>query len=636
LRAEAGVSYYAARRRRQARARVLKRVALATVGALVLAAVAAAIVYAGSSARLAAGERIGGLDVGGMTDAQARTLLDGRASSRARVPVAFIADGHRFRITAPQIGLRYDWAAAIAAAHQRAGGFAPLRGIKRLRLRLFGSDVAPTSTYDARQLRQVVARIAAGLDRPHRDATLVLHGLKPVVVPAVVGRTLDREAAATAIAAGLGSFARGNAIPLPMQVDRPRVTRARLRPALAQTRTALSAPVRLTLGGTVYRLPRWRLAQLLELPTGGQLRLRVGGAGADRYFARLEKAVDAPPTDARFVLGASGAIHVAPSVDGKVLDVPRTAKALLAAALSPTDRRAQIVVATKAPDRTTEEATAMGITGVVSSYTTQFGGEPNRLHNVAVVAHLVDDKLIAPGETFSFNKTTGERNAQKGLLEAPVIINGELTTGLGGGTCQVSTTVFNAAYEAGLPIVERTNHALYISHYPQGRDATVNYPDVDLKFRNDTGHWLWLRTFESTYSLTVNLYGTPQHRKVDTITAPLRVTGAVPTETIEDPTLPKGQQVVDQAGSPPLSTSVERKVYAPSGKLLYDATFYSSYVGEKQVVRVGTKKPTPKPKPKPKQKAGLPVADVPALGPDLLAPTGAAAASAAQTITTPR
>ena len=82
--------------------------------------------------------------------------------------------------------------------------------------------------------------------------------------------------------------------------------------------------------------------------------------------------------------------------------------------------------------------------------------------------------------------------------------------------------MFNAAYEGGLPITARTNHALYISHYPQGRDATVNYPDTDLKFVNDTGHWLLLRTFVSSSSLTVNLYGTPQHRRVVSETSPLR------------------------------------------------------------------------------------------------------------------
>src|SRR5579859_2842935 len=167
----------------------------------------------------------------------------------------------------------------------------------------------------------------------------------------------------------------------------------------------------------------------------------------------------------------------------------------------------------------------MGVKELVSTYTTEFGGVPNRIHNVQVVSHLIDDTLIAPGATFSFNQTTGDRTAAKGFLVAPVIINGELQTGLGGGVCQVSTTVFNAAYEAGLPITARTNHALYISHYPLGRDATVNYPDVDLKFVNDTPHWLLLRTFVGSSSLVVSLYGAPQHRRVVTETAPLVVTG---------------------------------------------------------------------------------------------------------------
>ena len=110
-----------------------------------------------------------------------------------------------------------------------------------------------------------------------------------------------------------------------------------------------------------------------------------------------------------------------------------------------------------------------------------------------------------------------------------MIINGELESGIGGGVCQVSTTVFNAAFEAGLSIEKRTNHALYISHYPLGRDATVNYPDLDLVFTNDTDHWLLLRTFVGAGSLTVNLYGTPQHRRVETrdVAARRRGQGAV-------------------------------------------------------------------------------------------------------------
>jgi vancomycin resistance protein YoaR len=240
----------------------------------------------------------------------------------------------------------------------------------------------------------------------------------------------------------------------------------------------------------------------------------------------------------------------------------------------------------------------MGIVGPVGGYTTTYGGEANRLHNVRLVAQLIDNTLIAPGAVFSFNQTTGERTADKGFLEAPVIINGELQTGLGGGVCQVSTTVFNAAYEAGLSIESRTNHALYISHYPLGRDATVNYPDIDLRFKNDTGRWLLLRTFIGSSSLTVNLYGTPVDRRVVSEPGPLEVTGPVPVEKVEDPDMLVGETAVIETGEPPRETSVRRIVYGADGKVMYDTTWRSEYSAEPTVMHVGTK---PKPKPK-KQK----------------------------------
>ena len=192
----------------------------------------------------------------------------------------------------------------------------------------------------------------------------------------------------------------------------------------------------------------------------------------------------------------------------------------------------------------------MGITGIVGSYTTTYG-TPGRLHNVELVADLIDGALVAPGARFSFNETTGERNAAKGFEEAPVIINGELENGIGGGVCQVSTTVFNAAFEAGLSIEKRTNHALYISHYPLGRDATVNYPDLDLVFRNDTDRWILVGTFVGPGSLTVNLYGAPTGRRVETETAPLEVVGKVPWKRIDDETMFKGEKVVERFGAPP-------------------------------------------------------------------------------------
>ncbi|MGZ8740732.1 MAG: VanW family protein, partial [Gaiellaceae bacterium] len=347
---------------------------------------------------------------------------------------------------------------------------------------------------------------------------------------------------------------------------------------------------------TRWKLPRWRIAELLSFPAAGSTKLAIAGAGADAWFAKLRKTVERAPADARFEVRAGGEIAIVPDKPGLGIDVPATAKALLAAAISPTERTAELAVNTTVAERTATEAKAMGITGVVGSYHTTYGGIPSRLHNVALVAQLIDGALIAPGDTFSFNGTTGERTAAKGFREAPVIINGELQTGLGGGICQVSTTVFNAAYEAGLEIDERTNHALYISHYPLGRDATVNYPDLDLKFTNDTDKWLLLRTFVGSGSLTVNLYGTPQNRRVETSEQPLRVVGAPKVNRVKDPTMLKGKSVVLEYGQPARATSVSRVVYDANDKVLHEDTWYSSYRSEPKVVRVGTK---PKPKPKP-------------------------------------
>ena len=180
----------------------------------------------------------------------------------------------------------------------------------------------------------------------------------------------------------------------------------------------------------------------------GSRSISLGGKKADAFVAQLQKALNRPPKDATFAVSGS-AVRIVPDLPGRALNIPATADNIVSAALSPTGRTALVVVQTSPAKRTAKDAKAMGVKELVSIYTTEFGGVPNRIHNVQLVSHLIDGTLIAPGATFSFNGTTGDRNASKGFLEAPVIINGELTTGLGGGVCQVSTTVFNAAYEAG-------------------------------------------------------------------------------------------------------------------------------------------------------------------------------------------
>ena len=574
---------------------MIRRLVVLSVVVVAVAAVVVGEVYAGSSDSLLSGQTISGVDVGGESTQQATHELEQKAAALAATPVAVHVAGRTFLFREADLGVSVDWAKAVDSARSQADGFGPLRGFRRLYQQLFGLTITPTAHADARKLGRALDRIVDSVGHAPVNASIALHGLRPVVVPGRRGVSINRNEARRELFdrfAGLGR----KPIVLPLGLQQPQVTSAMLASPLAQVRTAVSKPVTLLVGTTHYRLPRWQLAGMLRLPGAGSSEITLGGKQADDFVAKLQKALNRDPKDAKFAVSGR-AVRIVPDIPGRTLVVPSTVDNIVRAALSPTKRTAVVVIHTKRAKRTKGDAQAMGVKELVSSYTTEFGGVPNRIHNVQLVAHLIDDTLIAPGATFSFNGTTGERNASKGFLEAPVIINGELTNGLGGGVCQVSTTVFNAAYEAGLNITARTNHALYISHYPQGRDATVNYPDVDLKFVNDTKAWLLLRTFVSTYSLTVNLYGTSPHRRVVSETAPLVVDGRPPTSWVKDPTLARGTKLVVEGGSPPLSTSVHRKVYAADGKLLYDTVWSSHYVGEQRIIHVGTKPPAPPPAP---------------------------------------
>jgi len=627
---------YRPRVRHSPRRIALRRTVFLT-GSFVVLATAVGLAFAGSHGTVPAGTTVAGVDVGGLSQEAAVQTLSERAAAVERIPVTFTAAGRRFTLTASQLGVGADWRGAVAAAATQGDGFGPVRGLKRLRARLFGIDVTPRlDTYGA-AVDYKLAQIADATDREGVDAMLVRKGLSFEVVAGHSGRKLDRAAAAATVARALGSFDRGSEIALPLREIMPAVSAEQLAPAAEKARTALSAPIRLTYGETRWRVPRWRIAPLLALPSGGGTDVSIGGRPAEQYLERLSAAVSHPPQDARFQVAASGKIVIRPSAPGLQLDLAATAKAIAAAAFSADQRTATLVVRVASPQRTTEVAKTMGIRDVISSYTTTYGGTPGRLNNVQLVAKLIDGTLVKPGGTFSFNDTTGERTAAKGFQEAPVIINGELQNGLGGGICQVSTTVFNAAFEAGLPITARTNHALYIDHYPLGRDATVNYPDLDLRFVNDSDQWILLRTFVGSGSLTVNLYGTALNRRVESTTDPLTVTGPVPVKETDDPALEKGKRVTDEFGAPPRQTSVRRLVYDANGKLLYDNTWRSFYVGEPSLVRVGTKEPAKKKK-KPAAKAGPPAAGTTTpttTGAAATTPAATAPATTAPAVTTP-
>jgi vancomycin resistance protein YoaR len=606
LYAEAGSRAVYLRRKRAARKRLAWQWSVAVAVVLTIATLALGFAFAGSPQALPAGATVAGVSVGGLSTGEAVAELKARYEALKATPAVFTAGPRRWEIRPNEMILEIDWRTAVETARRQGDGFAPVRGIRRIGTRLFGVDVTPRARVSTAVLAHHLDGMEQRINRPQREASIRLRGLQPVLVRGATGRELQRDAAAQAIVSSLVSLDRASATALPVQISQPEVTAADLAPVLEQVGTAVSRPVRLTLGPTRWRLPRWRIAKLLQLPSNGTTTLTIGGPEANEFFRRFRTQVDRKPQDAQFVVLRGDRVQVRPAKPGLQLDVRAAARAIATAALSSTDRVARLVVETAAPQRTTREARAMGITGLVGGYTTIYGGVANRLYNVQLVSRLIDRTLIAPRATFSFNATTGERSAKQGFREAPVIINGELQNGIGGGVCQVSTTVYNAAYEAGLPIVSRTNHALYISHYPQGRDATVNYPDIDLKFRNDTGRWLLLRTFVGSSSLTVKLYGTPQYRRVESETAPLEETGPPGSKRIPDPGMWTGTQVVEDFGEPSRRTSVVRRVYSRAGKLVSETTFSSWYRSEPKVVRYGTKPrpkaPPPPPPPPPKDK----------------------------------
>src|ERR671936_2639070 len=215
------------RPRRGRRKRVSRRVfwqRTAVVAAVAaLAAMVLGLAFAGSPRRLADGVRIAGVEVGGMTPRQAQRALEARAEALTAVPVTFRVGSHMWRLQPRRLGVRVDWDAAVDAVRRQGEGFGPLRGFRRLDMRFFGADIAPpTQAYDE-ALRYWLDKIEAAVDRPHREASIVLEGLEPVVVPSRTGRVLDRHAAAATIVRALASLNR-EPVGLPVRVDKPRIT----------------------------------------------------------------------------------------------------------------------------------------------------------------------------------------------------------------------------------------------------------------------------------------------------------------------------------------------------------------------------------------------------------------------------
>ncbi|TML39067.1 MAG: hypothetical protein E6G25_08695 [Actinobacteria bacterium] len=348
------------RRRRKTSTRV--RVQRGALAFLLLAVTGSVfgLAFAGSPGRIAAGVRIDGIDVGGMRPAAAERLLERRARKFGRVPVIFVAGERRWRVTPEQLGVNADWHAVVQLARRQGDGFGPLRGFRRIGVRVFGAQFAPpTRVYEA-AIAFEINRFARALYRPHRDPQLRLKGLEPIVIAGSPGRRLERAAAARVVVAALAGFAR-HPVALPVRSDPPAVSTGELVAAAARIRVALSAPVQLRWQAATWTITPWQLRAMLAMPGRDRVtKLQIGGPGANRYFQALRRALDHPPRNAGFAVSPGGSVGIISSRRGRKLNVAGTAANLLAAALSQRARTARVVVATPKPARTTREARALG------------------------------------------------------------------------------------------------------------------------------------------------------------------------------------------------------------------------------------------------------------------------------------
>jgi len=597
---------YSSTSRRRSRSRATLVTAGFCIAGLVVLAVLVGLAYSGSSRELAEGTHVAGVDVGGLTGEAAVSRLDVQFAKVSAEPVTFAAAGETFSFAANQLAVEPDWGGAVAAAGRAGDGFGPIRGLRRLHTRFFGAEVLPRLAASDAALEFALDGMAAEVDREARSAALVRRGLRIETVPDRSGSRLERDAAAEVIVRALGQLDRSSGpVALPVVVAPPKVTAEMLAPAARRARTAVRAPVFLKGAGRSWRLPRHRLAALLDLPSDGATQIAFAGAAADAYFRALARRVDRPALDAQFA--ASGErVQVVPARDGVELDVPATARALLGAALRPENRVAQLQVGRATPERTTPDALAMGIDRRMASYKTYYSGTADRITNLELGVRKLDGTLVAPGGTFSLNEAIGERTVERGFRPAPVIIGTKFAEEVGGGTSQVATTAFNAAWEAGLRITERNPHSLYISRYQLGRDATVYWPSLDFKFVNDTKSWVLVKGFAESDGISIAIYG-GENRRIESSPGTFTVTGRPPIKRVKDPKLAKGKSVVKEEGSAPSRTSVTRTVYSANGEVLHDETWTTSYRGETRIVRVGTKVAEPKSRP-PAGKATKPTA----------------------------
>lgn len=512
--------------------------------------------------RIYPGVTVGGLPVGGLTRAQASDRLQRELYAYPLPPVTITFDDQAWPLATGQAAVAPDLADAVNRAYLYGRDANLLANLTaQLRGALLGAAIAPELAIDPAPLQTALGQIAARVARPGVPARTI----GAVAVPAQPGLTVDVPATLTALLDELRRATPEEAITVPLATDA--VTPPAAAPPAADDalRTlAVAEPILLTArdAGLTLALDPARVQAMATTLAP----LTLDEAALRAYLDELAAQVATPPRDARlrFNRATGGVTVLQASRPGRALDVDATVAAVQAA-VAAGQREAPLALQSVAPAVDMNRVAEMGIRELVATGSTYFAGSSaSRVRNIEIAAEKFDGVVIPPGGIFSFNDVVRDVSSANGFEDSLIIWGDRTAVGVGGGVCQVSTTIFRSAYLGGFPIVERYNHGYVVDWYGEpGMDATIFTPTVDFRFRNDTGSYLLMEPVVDAVNgvVTVNFYGTKPERTV-TVSAP-EITDVITPEQpsyVVDESLTAGQQRQVEWEKEGMTTRVTRTI----------------------------------------------------------------------------
>ncbi len=529
---------------------------------------------------IAPGTVIGGIDVGGLRRDVARAAVERHARRVEARGVSIWLRGRQetvIRATGRSLASR----PLIDSAFREADDRGTVRAVLD-RFGIHGDRHVPLRyAFSDRRVEALQGRVQRLAGRPPRAAGVVVEGSTLRVVAGRAGFGFDPEGFRERLTTMPVTIElESRPLPPPIDVTAARAARDEARALIARPPVLVWQGRRWTMPASVVR------SALVFVPRRGVLVVGLDPDALHPAVARAFPGIERERRDARFqVVGRR--VRVVPDRPGTTIDMATLAEQAVRAPGATVD-----VTTAPAPAAVTAaQLRALGIREVVSEYTTDYPCCEPRTTNIARAAALLDGTVIPAGGTFSMNASVGERTIARGFVAAPEIAGGEFVEGVGGGTSQVATTLYNAAFFAGLELVRHTPHGVYISRYPMGREATISWGGPELIFRNDWPAAIYLRVRTTPTSVTVQMFSRTLGRRVTTETgAP---TGQVEPKEVRrfDPSLEPGTQVVDQSqGGPGFSIAYTRKVWRGS-TLRRDETWNWTYRPVDAYIRVGPDAP---------------------------------------------